>query len=205
MQKGWETKQLVVSLMRMQMKISRELRGNLVVAVTMRVPPVAFPVTAQVVAVTVTVNLFQVVKEQTLSTAWRGGAVEEVLKGVVEELGVDVLEEVGGDVLAEVGGDMLVEMEGDMLVEVGGDLPREDQLEDQGGAVGVWKKKQPSSVRYAYMYLLFPEPTSPLTGSMSPPDLFSCYFTHTVWDLVTETNRWLCLALKCNMLCYKRL
>ena len=110
---------MVVSLMRMQMKISQELCGNLVVAMTMRVPPIAFPVTAQVA-----VNLSQVVMELVLSTAGRGGAVEEVLKGVVEELGGDMLMELGGDVLVEVGGDVLVEVGGDVLVDVGGDLPR---------------------------------------------------------------------------------
>ena len=53
---------------------------------------------------------------------------------------------------------------------------------------GIWEKKQPTSVRYAYK--LSPGPSSSLTGSVSPLDLFSCFFTHTVWDLlVTETNR----------------
>ena len=53
----------------------------------------------------------------------------------------------------------------------------------------VWEKQQPSSVCYAY--ILSPGPSSPFTGStcMSPLDLFSCFFTHTVWNLlVTETN-----------------
>ena len=84
----------------------------------MRVPPIAFPVTAQVA-----VNLSQVVMELALSTAGRGGAVEEVLRGVVEEL--------GGDMLVELGGDELVEVERDVLVE-------HSQLDRLNPALGHW-------------------------------------------------------------------
>ena len=100
----------------------------------MGVPPIAFPVTAQVA-----VNLSQVVMELALSTARRGGAVEDVLEGVVEELGGDMLVELVGDVLEELGGDMLVELGGDELVEVERDvLVEHSQLDRLNPAPGHW-------------------------------------------------------------------
>ena len=69
---------------------------------------------------------------------------------------------------------------------------RERAIHRSGGLEpinGEWEKKQPTSLRYPYT--LTPGPSSQLGGSTSSLDLFCCYFTDRIWDLlVTETNRY---------------